>query len=100
VTTKDHSVATDEPGHPGTAVALADGLGRVLGGKSDELLDAYNDARRPMAQQVLRLTDWLTRLATLPSALRPARNAATILASHVPAVRRTLTWQLSGLVYR
>jgi 2-polyprenyl-6-methoxyphenol hydroxylase-like FAD-dependent oxidoreductase len=82
------------------AVALAGVLGRVLGGAPDELLDAYSDARRPIAQQVLRLTDRLTRLATLPSALRPARNAATILASRVPAVRRTLTWQLSGLVYR
>lgn len=82
------------------AVALAGVLCRVIGGASDELLDAYSDARRPIAQQVLRLTDQLTRLATLPSALRPARNAATILASHVPAVRRRLTWQLSGLVYR
>jgi 2-polyprenyl-6-methoxyphenol hydroxylase-like FAD-dependent oxidoreductase len=82
------------------AVALADTLGRVFGGESDALLDAYSEARRPIARQVLRLTDRLTRLATVPSALRPARNAATILASHVPAVRRTLTWQLSGLTYR
>jgi len=82
------------------AIALADVLDRVIGGESDELLDAYNEARRPIAQQVLRLTDRLTRLATLPAALRPARNTAMTLASHVPAVRRTLTWQLSGLVYR
>jgi 2-polyprenyl-6-methoxyphenol hydroxylase-like FAD-dependent oxidoreductase len=82
------------------AVALADALGRVFGGESDALLDAYSEARRPIARRVLRLTDRLTRLATVPSALRPARNAATILASHVPAVRRTLTWQLSGLTRR
>ncbi len=82
------------------AVALADILARVIGGESAELLDAYSKARRPIAQQVLRLTDRLTRLATLPSALRPARNTAMTLASHVPAVQRTLTWQLSGLVYR
>ena len=82
------------------AVALAGVLDRVVGGESDELLDAYNEARRPIAQQVLRLTDRLTRLATLPSALRGARNTAMTLAAHVPAVPRGLTWQLSGLVYR
>ena len=82
------------------AVALADVLGRVVDGGSDEELDAYNEARRPIAQQVLRLTDRLTRLATLPAVLRGARNTAMTLASHVPAVQRDLTWQLSGLLYR
>jgi 2-polyprenyl-6-methoxyphenol hydroxylase-like FAD-dependent oxidoreductase len=83
------------------AMALADALDRVIvGGESEQLLDAYSDARRPIAQQVVRLTDRLTRLATLPSGLRPARNTAMSLASRLPAARRTLTWQLSGLVYR
>ena len=82
------------------AIALAGVLGRVAAGESDDLLDAYNQARRPIAQQVLRLTDRLTRMATLPPALRGARNTAMTLASHVPAVQRSLTWQLSGLVYR
>jgi 2-polyprenyl-6-methoxyphenol hydroxylase-like FAD-dependent oxidoreductase len=82
------------------AVALAGVLDLVVGGESDDLLDAYNEARRPIARQVLRLTDRLTRLATLPSALRGARNTAMTLASHVPAVPRGLTWQLSGLVNR
>jgi 2-polyprenyl-6-methoxyphenol hydroxylase-like FAD-dependent oxidoreductase len=82
------------------AVALADALDSVVGGESDQLLDAYSDARRPIAQQVVRLTDRLTRLATLPTALRPARNTAMSLASLLPAVRRKLSWQLSGLVYR
>jgi 2-polyprenyl-6-methoxyphenol hydroxylase-like FAD-dependent oxidoreductase len=82
------------------AIALADVLDRVIGGAPDQLLDAYSAARRPIAQQVLRLTDGLTRLATLPSALRPARNTAMRLVSHVPAVQQKLTWQLSGLVYR
>jgi 2-polyprenyl-6-methoxyphenol hydroxylase-like FAD-dependent oxidoreductase len=82
------------------AVALAGVLGRVIGGESDDLLDAYGEARRAIALQVVRLTDRMTRLATLPSALRPARNAATVLASHVPVVRRTLSWRLSGLIYR
>lgn len=82
------------------AIALADVLDRVIGGESDELLDAYSTARRPIAEQVVRLTDRLTRLATLPSGLRPVRNTLMALASHVPAVRRKLTLQLSGLVYR
>jgi hypothetical protein len=42
----------------------------------------------------------LTRLATLPKAARPARNAAMRLAAQVPAVRSRLAWRLSGLVYR
>jgi 2-polyprenyl-6-methoxyphenol hydroxylase-like FAD-dependent oxidoreductase len=83
------------------AVALADVLDRVIvGGEPDQLLDAYSDARRPIARQVVKLTDRLTRLATLPSGLRPARNVAMSAASRIPAVRRALTWQLSGLVYR
>jgi 2-polyprenyl-6-methoxyphenol hydroxylase-like FAD-dependent oxidoreductase len=82
------------------AAALAGVLGRVAAGESDDLLDAYNQARRPIAQQVLRLTDRLTRMATLAPALRGARNTAMTLACHVPAVRRNLTLQLSGLVYR
>jgi 2-polyprenyl-6-methoxyphenol hydroxylase-like FAD-dependent oxidoreductase len=82
------------------AAALAGALGRVVFGESDQLLDAYSAARRPIAQQVLRLTDRLTRVATLPAALRGVRNTAMTLASHVPAVQHGLTWQLSGLEYR
>jgi 2-polyprenyl-6-methoxyphenol hydroxylase-like FAD-dependent oxidoreductase len=78
------------------AVALAD----ALAADSDALLDAYSDARRPVAQQVVRLTDRLTRLATLPPAARPVRNTAMKVAGRVPAVRRSLAWRLSGLVYR
>src|SRR5215212_2700539 len=65
------------------AIALADVLDRVIDGAPDDLLDAYSAQRRPIAQQVLRLTDRLTTLATLPPAVRPARNAAMTLASHV-----------------
>jgi 2-polyprenyl-6-methoxyphenol hydroxylase-like FAD-dependent oxidoreductase len=83
------------------AVALAGVLDRVIvGSEPDQLLDAYSNARRPIARQVVKLTDRLTRLATLPSGLRPARNVAMSAASRIPAVRRALTWQLSGLVYR
>jgi 2-polyprenyl-6-methoxyphenol hydroxylase-like FAD-dependent oxidoreductase len=82
------------------AVALADALTDVLDGAPDAVLDAYSQARRPIAEQVLTLTGRLTRMATLPKPLRPVRNTAMGLAAHLPAVRNGLAWRLSGLVYR
>ena len=82
------------------AVALADALATVLAGGADSALDEYADARRPIAKQVVSLTDRLTRLATLPAALRPIRNAVIGVAGRFPAVQRALAWRLSGLVYR
>ena len=82
------------------AVALADALAAVLAGGPDTLLDDYSSARRPIAKGVVTMTDRLTRLATLPRAVRPIRNAAISLVGRVPAVRRALARQLSGLVYR
>ncbi len=82
------------------AVALADALARVLAGEPDSVLDDYSDAHRPFAQQVVEMTDRLTRLATLPRAARPIRNTAIGMAGRIPAVRRALAMRLSGLVYR
>ena len=82
------------------AVALADALAAVLDGGPDSLLDDYSAARRPIAQQVVALTDRLTRLATLPRALRPVRNVLLGIAGRIPAARRALAARLSGLVYR
>jgi 2-polyprenyl-6-methoxyphenol hydroxylase-like FAD-dependent oxidoreductase len=82
------------------AVALADALGAVLAGRADSALDEYSAARRPIAQDVVAMTDRLTRLATLPRAARPIRNTVIGLAGRVPAVRRALARRLSGLVYR
>ncbi|MFL6088240.1 MAG: FAD-dependent monooxygenase [Mycobacterium sp.] len=82
------------------AVALADALAAVLGGAPDSVLDNYSTARRPIAQQVVEMTDRLTRLATLPRAARPIRNAGIGLAGRVPLVQRALAMRLSGLVYR
>jgi len=64
------------------------------------VLDEYSAARRPIAQQVVEMTDRLTRLATLPRALRPIRNVAIGMAGRAPAVQRALATRLSGLVYR
>jgi 2-polyprenyl-6-methoxyphenol hydroxylase-like FAD-dependent oxidoreductase len=82
------------------AVALAEALHAALASGSDAALDAYSAARRPIAQTVLTTTGRLTRLATLPRAVRPARNGLMRLAAQIPAVRSRLAWQLSGLVYR
>jgi 2-polyprenyl-6-methoxyphenol hydroxylase-like FAD-dependent oxidoreductase len=82
------------------AVVLADALEQVLAGGPESLLDRYGRERRAVAQEVLSLTGRLTRMATLPRPLRPARNVAMRLASRVPAMRRQLAWRLSGLVYR
>jgi 2-polyprenyl-6-methoxyphenol hydroxylase-like FAD-dependent oxidoreductase len=82
------------------AVALTDALTRVLAGEPDGVLDDYSEARRPIAHQVVEMTDRLTRLATLPRAARPIRNAAIGMAGRIPAVQRALAMRLSGLVYR
>ncbi|HET6735671.1 FAD-dependent oxidoreductase [Mycobacterium sp.] len=82
------------------AVALADALGAVLAGASDTVLDDYSATRRPIARDVVAMTDRLTRLATMPRAVRTVRNFAIGLAGRVPAVRRALARRLSGLIYR
>jgi 2-polyprenyl-6-methoxyphenol hydroxylase-like FAD-dependent oxidoreductase len=81
-------------------VALADALAAAVGGASESVLDEYSAARRPIAQQVVEMTDRLTRLATLPRAARPIRNTAIGVAGRIPAVQRGLAMRLSGLVYR
>jgi len=82
------------------AVALSEALAQVLGGAPESLLDEYGAARQPMARGVVTMTDRLTRLATLPRALRPFRNAVFSVAGRLPAANRALAWRLSGLVYR
>jgi 2-polyprenyl-6-methoxyphenol hydroxylase-like FAD-dependent oxidoreductase len=82
------------------AIVLADALAAVLVGGPEARLDEYAAARRPIALQVIALTDRLTRLATMPRALRPVRNAALKVLGHLPWVTRALASRLSGLVYR
>lgn len=82
------------------AVALADTLAAVLAGEPETRLDDYSAARRPIAQDVVEMTDRLTRLATLPRAARRIRNAAIRVVGLLPTVRTGLARRLSGLVYR
>jgi 2-polyprenyl-6-methoxyphenol hydroxylase-like FAD-dependent oxidoreductase len=82
------------------ATTLADALHGALRDGSERPLDTYTEVRRPIAIQIVALADRLTKLATVPRPLRPARNTVLNVLAHVPAFRRRLTWQLSGLAYR
>ncbi len=82
------------------ALNLADALTAALTQGQEAALDAYGARRRPVAKQIVRLADRLTRLATVPPILRPLRNLLLKVLAHVPTFRRRLAWQLSGLVYR
>jgi len=81
------------------AMALAAALERALAG-DDAALDAYVAQRRPVAQQVVKFADTLTRLATVRPGLRLLRNWVLGTLSRLPAMRARLAWRLSGLVYR
>ena len=82
------------------AMALADAITIAMQGDSDSELDAYSAGRRPIAQEVLATTGRLTRLSTMPRAVRPVRNVVMQMAAQLPPVRTRLAWRLSGLVYR
>jgi 2-polyprenyl-6-methoxyphenol hydroxylase-like FAD-dependent oxidoreductase len=79
------------------AISLAGALTEVVQGAPDTALVAYATVQRRYAEQVLKLTGRLTRMATLPRPLRPIRNSATHLAARIPVLRRQLALQLSGL---
>ncbi|MCV7203664.1 FAD-dependent oxidoreductase [Mycolicibacterium peregrinum] len=80
------------------AVVLGEHLAQVLGaGADDAVLDEYAATRRHTARGVVSMTSRLTELATASARRRPLRNRVMRLAGKLPAVRRTLAWQLSGL---
>jgi 2-polyprenyl-6-methoxyphenol hydroxylase-like FAD-dependent oxidoreductase len=81
------------------ALHLADALQAALEG-DEAALDAYAAARRPAAQRVVSFADRLTRLATVPRALRGVRNGVLSALALLPRFRHRLSWRLSGLVYR
>ena len=82
------------------AMALADAITIALQADSGTDLDAYSAERRPIAQEVLATTGRLTRLSTMPKAVRPVRNVVMQMAAQLSPVRTRLAWRLSGLVYR
>ena len=82
------------------ALALAEALAVALTTGNEDPLITYGQLRRPIAQQVVTMADQLTRMATVSRRLRPLRNILLKLLACVPAFRRRLAWQLSGLAYR
>ncbi|SBT49880.1 FAD-dependent monooxygenase [Micromonospora auratinigra] len=78
------------------AVALGDTLAAVLAGRPDQLLDGYAAARRPLAEEVVGFADRLTRLATVPPAVRPLRNLLFRVVAGLPPVRRKIAVRLAG----
>lgn len=82
------------------AISLAGALREVLRTGSEAALDAYCTAQRRRAERVVKLTGRMTRIATLPRPLRPVRNSGMRVAARIPAVRRQLALQLSGLSHR
>jgi 2-polyprenyl-6-methoxyphenol hydroxylase-like FAD-dependent oxidoreductase len=82
----------------GDAVALAAALDTAIEHDSTGPLAAYSATRRPVAQQIVAVTDWLTWLATMDRQRRGLRNA--ILATLGPFASRRLAWRLSLLAYR
>ncbi|WP_112244949.1 FAD-dependent oxidoreductase [Kribbella monticola] len=82
------------------AVTLGNALAEALTTGNEDGLDAYATENRAEAVRVVSLAHRLTRLATAPSVLRPARNAGLHLLSYLPGFRRTLAEQLSALGHR
>jgi 2-polyprenyl-6-methoxyphenol hydroxylase-like FAD-dependent oxidoreductase len=82
------------------AVDLATSLTEALRGEPD-LLDGYEARRRPVAAEVIRFTDRMTRAATLTHPVaRGVRNVAVRTALGIPAVRGRLTSRLAELEHR
>ena len=81
------------------AVDLGHTLTEVLRGRRDEAsLDGYEARRRPVAQQVVRLTDRATRMATVSGRIpRATRNLLLSAAARIPRVRRQLALQIAEL---
>jgi 2-polyprenyl-6-methoxyphenol hydroxylase-like FAD-dependent oxidoreductase len=73
----------------------------VSGTQPEAILDRYQSLRRPAAEQVLRLAGRLTGLATMRNpSKRWIRNQIFGVINHLPAVRRALAMNLSGLSRR
>ena len=81
------------------AVDLGHTLTAVINDRAaDNALDGYQQRRRPVAEQVVRLTDRATRLATIQGPIaRNGRNLAITLASRIPTVQRRLALQIAEL---
>jgi len=80
------------------AIALAGVLADVLRGGDDARLDNWAADRHRVAEDVVRLTDRMMRVATLRSpSLRKLRNLAVAFGGHIPALKRAVARRLAEL---
>jgi 2-polyprenyl-6-methoxyphenol hydroxylase-like FAD-dependent oxidoreductase len=82
------------------AVTLGDALAEALTTGDESKLDEYANNSRAEAVRVVSLAHRLTKLATAPAVVRPARNAGLRLLSYLPQVRRGLAEQLAAIGHR
>jgi 2-polyprenyl-6-methoxyphenol hydroxylase-like FAD-dependent oxidoreductase len=81
------------------AVTLADALSTALAG-DESGLDTYATSSRAEAVRVIGLAHRLTRLANVPRAIRPLRNAVLSLVGRVSKTQNGLAKQLAGFPER
>jgi 2-polyprenyl-6-methoxyphenol hydroxylase-like FAD-dependent oxidoreductase len=81
------------------AVALGDRLAEVLAGRQpDTWLDGYETERRPVAEQVVSLTDRMTRVGTMTSpAGQVLRNLMLRAVGRLPAARARIAARMAEL---
>jgi 2-polyprenyl-6-methoxyphenol hydroxylase-like FAD-dependent oxidoreductase len=79
------------------AVALGKALSGILGGASPNLLDSYDQIQRPIAKQVIWITNFLTKTATLPESIGWIRNL--IVGALSPIISGRVAQRLSLLSY-
>ena len=83
------------------AVALAGVLAEVLRGGDDTRLDEWAAERHQVAEAVVRLTDRMTRVASMQSpSLRKLRNLAVAFAGHIPPLKRAVARRLAEIDHR
>ena len=80
------------------AISLADALRQILQQKNEAALHAWQAKRRDIAQDVVSLTDRMTKLGTAHSpAVKLLRNAAFDIIGHLEFVQHAIAQQLSEL---
>lgn len=82
------------------AVVLGDALVATIARGDAAALDDYAARRRPVAEEVIALSDRLTRFGIAQGVRRSVRNLVLSALARLPRFRRMLAWRLSGLVYR
>jgi 2-polyprenyl-6-methoxyphenol hydroxylase-like FAD-dependent oxidoreductase len=80
------------------SISLGAALAMTLADDDESRLENWANDRHRIASDVVRMTDRLTRMATMKSrAGQNLRNAAVALAGHIPLVRAALARQLAEL---